>query len=94
MALGRTEIEANVAAATDLPRTQVTEVLRAFEKEVTKALVAGDSVRLPGFLTLETAIRSARQGRNPSTGETIEIAEARVVKISAGAPLKKAVKEG
>ncbi len=93
MALGRTEIESKVADATGLPRTQVADVLKNFEKEVTNALVAGDSVRLPGFLTFETSIRAARQGRNPSTGEALEIPEARVVKVSAGAPLKKAVKE-
>lgn len=93
MALGRTDIEAKIADSTGVSKAQVGEVLRSFEKEITAALVAGDSVRLPGFLTFDTAIRAARQGRNPSTGEAIEIAEARVVKVSAGAPLKKAVKE-
>ncbi len=92
MAIGRPELEAKIADSTGLARTQVAEVLKSLEQEITAALVAGDSVRLPGFLTLETSMRAAREGRNPSTGEALHIPAARVVKVSAGAPLKKAVK--
>lgn len=92
MAIGRPELEAKIADSTGLARTQVAEVLKSLEKEITAALVAGESVRLPGFLTLETSMRAAREGRNPSTGEALHIPAARVVKVSAGAPLKKAVK--
>lgn len=92
MALSRSDLEAKIAESTGLPRTQVADVLRSFEQEVTSALVAGDSVRLAGFLSLETSQRAARKGRNPQTGAEIDIPAARVVKVSAGAPLKNAVK--
>lgn len=93
MALSRSDLEARIAEGTGLPRTQVADVLRTFEQEITKALVAGDSVRLSGFATFETSERSARKGRNPQTGEQIDIPASRGVKISAGAPLKAAVKK-
>lgn len=48
-------------------------------------------MRLTGFGKFSAAQRSARQGRNPSTGEAIQIAAKRVPKFSAGAELKKAV---
>lgn len=92
MALSRSDLEARIAQGTGLPRTQVADVLRSFEKEITSALVAGDSVRLSGFATFETGQRAARKGRNPQTGEEINIPASRVVKISAGSPLKAAVK--
>lgn len=92
MAIGRTELEASIADSTGLARAQVADVLKAFEQQVTAALVAGVAVRLTGFLTLETTMRAARDGRNPSTGAPLHIPASRVVKVAAGAPLKKAVK--
>ena len=42
----------------------------------------------PGFISFEQGFRAARQGRNPQTGETIQVAAANTVKVSAGAKLK------
>jgi len=43
-----------------------------------------DKLSLPGFLTFEQGARAAREGRNPATGETIQIAAARTVKVTGG----------
>ena len=59
---------------------------------ITKALEKGDAVSLIGFGTFKVAERKARKGRNPQTGEEIDIAATKVPKFVAGTALKKAVK--
>ena len=59
---------------------------------ITKALGKGDSVSLIGFGTFKVAERKARKGRNPQTGEKIDIAASKVPKFVAGKALKEAVK--
>ncbi len=59
---------------------------------ITKALGKGDSVSLIGFGTFKVAARKARKGRNPQTGEAIDIAASKVPKFVAGKTLKEAVK--
>jgi len=59
---------------------------------ITRALGKGDSVSLVGFGTFKVAERKARKGRNPQTGEEIDIAASRVPKFVAGKALKEAVK--
>ena len=59
---------------------------------ITKALGKGDPVSLIGFGTFKVADRKARKGRNPQTGEEINIAARKVPKFVAGKALKKAVK--
>jgi len=59
---------------------------------ITKALGKGDSVSLIGFGTFKVAERKARKGRNPRTGEEIDIAASTVPKFVAGKALKEAVK--
>ena len=59
---------------------------------ITKALEKGDTVSLIGFGTFKVAERKARKGRNPQTGEEIDIAASKVPKFAAGKALKEAVK--
>ena len=59
---------------------------------ITKALGKGDSVSLIGFGTFKVSKRKARKGRNPQTGEEINIAASKVPKFVAGKALKEAVK--
>ena len=59
---------------------------------ITKSLEKGDAVSLIGFGTFKVAERKARKGRNPQTGEEIDIAATKVPKFVAGTALKKAVK--
>ncbi|MCJ7540529.1 MAG: HU family DNA-binding protein [Desulfobacterales bacterium] len=59
---------------------------------IAKALENGDSVSLVGFGTFKVAERKARKGRNPQTGEEIDIKASKVPKFVAGKTLKEAVK--
>lgn len=92
MTLTRTDLVARISDASGITQGQAADALRAFETTVTEALVAGDAVKLTGFAQFDTAERAARTGRNPQTGEALEIPAGRVVRISAGASLKSAVK--
>ncbi|WP_061962346.1 HU family DNA-binding protein [Demequina flava] len=92
MSLTRSDLAARMATAAGITQAQAADALRAFESTVTETLVAGDSVKLTGFASFETSERSARTGRNPQTGEAIDIPAATVAKITPGAALKSAVK--
>jgi DNA-binding protein HU-beta len=59
---------------------------------ITEALRKGDSVSLIGFGTFKVADRKARKGRNPQTGEEIDIAASKAPKFVAGKALKEALK--
>ena len=67
--------------------------LTAFTDAITEQLKNGEPVVLPGFGTFSVSDRAAREGRNPQTGATIQIAASRVAKFKAGKGLKDAVKE-
>jgi DNA-binding protein HU-beta len=62
-------------------------------ESITKTLQAGDQITLPGFGTFSVSYRAARSGRNPRTGETIQIGAVRVAKFKPGKALKDAVNE-
>jgi DNA-binding protein HU-beta len=81
-----------VAAKTDMSKKDVSSVLEATLDKVTEEIRKGNKVTITGFGTFKTSKRSARQGRNPQTGETIQIAASTVPKFSAGKALKDAVK--
>ena len=66
-------------------------MLDAFLETVTETLAQGDSVQLVGFGTFKTSERNARSGRNPRTGEAVEIPAKRVPSFTAGNTLKEAV---
>ncbi|TLS48605.1 HU family DNA-binding protein [Paenibacillus antri] len=82
----------SISEKSGLTKKDVESVLNSFLGEVTDALSSGDKVQLIGFGTFETRKRSARVGRNPQTGATLEIAESKVPAFKAGNKLKEAVK--
>lgn len=69
----KTDLIASVGAATCLPKGVVEQVLNALIDTIRFQTSAGDAVSLRGFGTFEQRKRSARNGRNPRTGETISI---------------------
>ncbi|MFO6422343.1 HU family DNA-binding protein [Motilimonas sp. KMU-193] len=79
-----------VADGADLSKAAAGRALDAFVDAVTESLKAGDQVALIGFGTFAVKERSARTGRNPQTGATIEIAAANVPGFKAGKALKDA----
>jgi DNA-binding protein HU-beta len=80
-----------IASSADITKAAATKALDSFIESVTATLQAGDSVTLPGFGSFAVKERSAREGRNPRTGETIQIAASKVPAFKAGKQLKDAV---
>ena len=72
--MNKQELIQKMAAESGITQDQARAALQAFEHGVTEALVNGDTVQMVGFGTFKTAERSARTGRNPKTGEAIQIA--------------------
>ena len=89
--MNKSELTSAIADRSGQPPSAVTAVLDAFEAVVTDAVKGGDKVALTGFLTFEKAERAARTGRNPATGESIDIAAATVPKVKVGKAFKDAV---
>jgi DNA-binding protein HU-beta len=77
--------------AEDVGLTRVTAIaaVESVVECITKALEAGEQVTLVGFGTFAPSERKARQGRNPATGETLEIPQRTAVRFTAGQALKK-----
>jgi DNA-binding protein HU-beta len=89
--VNKDELARGVAARSGLDNGQAKRAVEETLEEISKQIANGNEVRLTGFGKFSAAQRAARQGRNPQTGETIQIAAKRVPKFTAGAELKKAV---
>jgi DNA-binding protein HU-beta len=89
--MNKQELIDAVAAATGESKAATGQTIDAIVDAVTKAVVSGDTVQLVGFGSFSTGARAARVGRNPSTGEEIQIAAAKTVKFTAGKAFKEAV---
>ena len=85
------DLIAAVAEETDLSKAKATEVVDAVFGAIEKSLKQKDEVRLVGFGTFVTAAREASKGRNPRTGEEIDIPASNSVRFKAGKVLKDAV---
>ena len=92
MAITKTELVASIASAMGQSQSAVSGVLDALFSSVSDAVAKGEKVTIPGWIAFEQVATSARTGRNPQTGETIEIAAGKRVKVTAGSKLKAAVK--
>ena len=90
--LNRTEFVAAVAAESGQSTAVVSGVVDAFFSVLASNVGNGTKVAIPGWLSVERNHRAARTGRNPQTGEAIEIKAAYGVKVSAGTKLKAAAK--
>ena len=80
-----------LAEAHQLPKRLAHDLLTGMIDSVTRHLKQGDRIRMGGLGTLEVRKREARMGRNPATGETIEVAASRKVAFRAAKELKQAV---
>ena len=88
--MNKAELVSAIAKRADVPASTVDAVIAGLQEELVDAITRGDKVAVSGLLTVERTQRSARTGRSPQTGETIEIAAANTVKVTAGSNLKKA----
>lgn len=79
--------EKHTKTPVDLTRAQAAAAMDALTTAITNALRGGDRVTLVGFGTFSVSDRAARTGRNPQTGETLNIAARKVPKFKAGKEL-------
>ncbi|MBI1815768.1 MAG: HU family DNA-binding protein [Deltaproteobacteria bacterium] len=84
----KAELIESVASKVDLPRATAERAVNTLFDDIVVALKQGEKVNISGFGTFAISIRKARTGRNPKTGESIEIAASRAAKFKAGKTLK------
>ena len=87
----KVELVETVAERAGITKADASRALDATLEAITEALVKGDKVPLVGFGTFSVSRRAAREGRNPRTGETVQIAARNAVSFKAGSALKDAV---
>ena len=86
--MNKAEFVAKVAEKSGLTRKQADAAVAAFTQTVTETLKEGDKLQLMGFGTFEVKERPARTGRNPATGESIEITASKAPVFKAGKSFK------
>lgn len=91
--MNKQELISYIAQQADLTRDNAKGALDALIEGIKSSLSNGQDVRLVGFGTFSVADRPAREGRNPRTGEVIQIAASRQVKFKAGKELKEAAND-
>lgn len=85
------ELVGLVSESAAITKKSAGEAVSGVTEAITFALEKGDSVSLVGFGSFKVVERGAREGRNPSTGEKIQIPASKVVKFTPGAGLKNRV---
>ena len=88
--VNKAELVANVARDSELSKDAAEKAVDALFSNIEKALRNGDTVRVVGFGNFQVADRKASVGRNPRTGEAVQIPASRVPKFRAGKALKEA----
>lgn len=90
--MNKTDLINSVAEATQLSKKDASKAVDVVFETITDSLKGGNKVQLIGFGNFEVRERSARKGRNPQTGEEIDIAASKVPAFKPGKALKEAVK--
>ena len=91
--MNKHELVASVAEVAELTKKDAEKAVNAVFASVKEAIVEDDKVQIIGFGTFEVRTRAARKGRNPQTGETIEIPASKNPVFKAGKALKEAVNQ-
>lgn len=90
--MNKKELIALIAEQADVTQKVAEATLKATFDGITQAMVEEGGIQVPGFGSFTTKERAAREGRNPRTGETMQIAATTVPAFKAGTQLKEAVK--
>lgn len=89
--MNKSQLIEKISEGADISKAAATRALDSFIDAVSEGLQAGEQISLVGFGTFTVRERAARTGRNPQTGDTIEIAAAKVPAFKPGKALKDAV---
>lgn len=92
--MNKTELTEIIAQKADISKVAASKALDATMEGVIEALKKGDTVTLVGFGTFEARERQARSGRNPKTGQTIQIKARKTPAFKAGKSFKDAISDG
>ena len=93
MAVNKAQLAERLGDRLGVSKKQTLEWMDAFTDEITKVLKSGDKVNITGFGIFKVADRKAREGRNPKTGETIQIAASKKPRFTPGKVFKEAIKQ-
>ncbi len=88
----KSEFVDQVADRAGLSKKDASDAVDAMLETIEETLKRGSEITFSGFGKFSVSARSAREGRNPATGEKIQIGASKVPKFTAGASLKKAIK--
>ena len=89
--MNRMELVAAIAEKSELSKKDAEKALKAFTDVVAEELKKGEQIQLVGFGTFKVSERAAREGRNPQTGETMQIKASKSPKFTVGKALKDAL---
>jgi DNA-binding protein HU-beta len=89
--MNKAQLVEQIAEKSELSRREAEQAVDAALQTIEEQLASGSEITLTGFGKFHVADRGARQGRNPQTGEPIQIKASRVPRFSAGAKLKQVV---
>ena len=89
--MNKNDLISSVAESSGLTKADAGRAVDGLFDTIASALASGDDVRIVGFGSFSVANRAASTGRNPRTGEEIQIPASKQPKFKAGAPLKSAV---
>ena len=89
--MNKADLINSISKETGLTKTKSNEVINAITKAISGSLSDGERVTLVGFGSFTTTTRTARKGRNPKTGEIIDIPSKRVAKFKASSSLSEDV---
>lgn len=92
--MNQSELIQHVAEETGMTRSAAEAAVKSVLSGIAGSLARGNAVSLPGFGTFGTRSRPARTGRNPRTGESLNIAASTAPTFKAGKPLRDAVNAG
>ena len=87
------DIADHITEKVGLSKKESQEIVEVIVNSITDALVSGESVKIPGFGTFIVRSKNSRKGRNPQTGESLEITPRRVITFKTSNQLKETVEE-
>lgn len=91
--MNKEDLVSNIAENTGVAKSDVDKTIAGmFDVVAGHVSHSDDKITIPGWISFERTFRQARKGRNPRTGEALDIAATHAVKVSAGSKLKKAAK--
>lgn len=90
--MNKSELVETIAQRTGQSSASVDDAIKTMFDVICEQVGKGDKVSITGYLTVEQTQRKARKGRNPQTGESIDIPASKAAKVTAGAKLKAAAK--